>query len=118
MNATELAMAMLEWGELQARADELAAAIRDEVLALGKTQTVGKVRATYSKGRTIYDYELRADEGMSSPDVRLAEDWYNARDENTKTVHVTDWKAVCEAMGAKDVPVKAQGEPSVTVKFV
>jgi len=49
---------MLEWEEIQRKADELKAYIEAEVLAIGKTQTVGNVRATYSAGRKSYDYEI------------------------------------------------------------
>ena len=57
MNASELAIKMLEWEEAQRKANELAAEIETAVTEIGKTQTVGNVRVTYSKGRGKYDYE-------------------------------------------------------------
>ena len=108
MNATELATTMLRWGELQRQADALAADIEAAVLAIGKTQTVGDVRATYSKERVIYDYEAGA---FTLPDHEVS----RLMLEHTQTSY--DWKAICADAGV-DAPVKAQGEPSVTVKFV
>ena len=46
MNSSELAQKMLEWEQTQVKADALALEIREAVLSLGKTQTVGNVRAT------------------------------------------------------------------------
>ena len=56
VDVTELAHKMLEWQEAQARADLLKMDIEAAVLQIGKTQTVGNVRATYSAGRKSYDY--------------------------------------------------------------
>lgn len=57
MNASELASAMLAWENAQRLADALRIEIEAAVLEIGKTQTVGNVRATYSAGRRTFDYE-------------------------------------------------------------
>jgi len=44
MDSNELARKMLAWGELQEQAAELEAEIKEAVLEIGKTQTVGNVR--------------------------------------------------------------------------
>lgn len=120
MNATELATRMLEWETTQRAADALRAEIEAAVLALGKTQTVGNVRATYSAGRKSYDYEAVARAGMGSNDPAEAEIWWNVKDEHAQVIDKIDWKAVCETMhvAVDEIPVKSQSEPSVTVKLL
>ena len=61
MNATELATKMLEWETTQRSADMLRAEIEAAVLVVGKTQTVGNVRATFSAGRRTFDYRAAVD---------------------------------------------------------
>ena len=56
MNKSDLAQTMLKWEQVQREADALAAE-----LGIGKTQTVGNVRASYSGGRKSYDYQAAAD---------------------------------------------------------
>lgn len=60
MDANTLAKKMIEWGERKAELDALEEEIAAAVLEVGKTQTVGNVRATYSSGRGKYDYERAA----------------------------------------------------------
>ena len=60
MTQRELAEKMLTWGDLQAQANALAAEIQAAVLDVGKTQTVGTVRVTYSQPRKGYDYKTFA----------------------------------------------------------
>ena len=54
MDAKELAQAMLEWGNLQEKADALKQVIEAEVVAIGKSQTVGNVHCTFSNPRKVY----------------------------------------------------------------
>lgn len=82
---------MNKWEELKAEVDAIEDEIKAEVLALAKTQKVGKVTATYSAGRGSYDYEQMA--------MRL-EPEQEVIDKNTKPV--TDWRKVCEDAGATD----------------
>jgi hypothetical protein len=107
MNASELASKMLEWERVKRQLDDITEEIQATVLEIGKTQTVGNVRATYSAGRKTYDYQ-GASEG--SPIVNEAvKEMFSKR--------LIDWKAVCEHAGIEDVPFE-QGAPSVTVKLM
>jgi hypothetical protein len=110
MNPRELAQKMLQWEVMQIAADKLAAEIEAAVLELGKTQTVGNVRASYSKGRTAYDYETpaqAAEKAGSLPD--------GAIEANTKTV--INWRGVC-ADADIDPVMAGVRRPSVKLKFV
>ena len=115
MNSSELAQKMLEWEQTQTKADALALEIRDAVLALGKTQNVGNVRASYSAGRKSYDYEtaisMMGEAGLLLPDV--LKPYETVIPEIVKT----DYRAACKGMGVEDIPF-TQSEPSVSIKFV
>jgi hypothetical protein len=104
MSASELAKTMLEWEEVKRRLDLLTRGIEEAVLALGKTQVVGAVRASYSAGRKSYDYE-----GAAAKAIPPA-DW-----PNYQKPPAYDWKAACEDKGL-EVPF-TQAPPSVTVKL-
>ena len=105
MNATELATKMLEWETTQRAADALRAEIEAAVYALGKTQTVGNVRATFSAGRKTYDYRGA---------------WMvfaNGAEPGADFEKVTyDYRAAC---AANDLEARfTQSEPSVSVKLL
>ena len=110
MNASELAQAMLRWEQKRCEMDVLEAEIKAAVLAIGKTQTVGNVRASYSAGRKSYDYRGGIDgAGVLS----------DALDPYTTVIPATvsiDFRAACLGLGIVDVPY-TQSEPSVTVKL-
>lgn len=57
MDMSEFARKALEWEELQRKADELAVKLEAATVELGKTQTIGNVRVSYSAKRGRYDYE-------------------------------------------------------------
>jgi len=103
MNSTELAHKMLQWEELIRKAQVLECEIAQAVLEIGKTQVVGCVRATYSKGRTSYDYETA---GKTAPAEIIAQ----------YTVPKTDWRKVCQEAGI-EAPVAKQSPPSVRLKL-
>ena len=105
MNMSELAARMLAWEETQRRADEMRAEIEAAVLALGRTQTVGNVRASYSAGRKSYDYEAAA--------KPVADEETVARFTTPKV----DWKGICEHVGINEVPF-TQAPASVSVKLM
>lgn len=107
MNATELAKAMLEWEEMQRKADELAEAIKNTVMKIGKTQTVGNVRASFRSSIKRYDYQSAAD---GHPAVREAT-------LELFTKKSIDWRGVCKHAGIEDVPF-TQSEPSVSLKLL
>jgi hypothetical protein len=109
MEASELASKMLEWERKKRELDALEDEIVQAVLAVGKTQTVGNVRATYSGGRKSYDYQAAADGHpmVSDATVELF----------TVVTSRVDWKKICEHAGIDDVPF-TQSEPSVTLKML
>ena len=112
MDTTELAQKMLEWERRTREADALAAEIRAAVLDLGKTQTVGHVRASYSAGRKSYNYQAAAD---GHPWVSMATvSLFTTTIPQTEKV---DWAGICKHAGIEDMPF-TQSEPSVTVKLL
>ena len=119
MDASELAKKMLEWESKKRELDALEAEIKDAVMALGNTQTVGNVRATYSAGRRTFDYQtpvnvehVRAE--AAGEDVRVNE-VCAAIAHTSKTV--IDWKAACEALGLEKM-LEKEGAPSVALKLL
>lgn len=138
MNATELATRMLEWETTQRAADALRAEIEAAVLALGKTQTVGNVRATFSAGRRTFDYRAAVDNaeaagllapGSLAPWESNAIDYREVTESAIKdgllepgyltpftSVNI-DYTAAAKGLSL-DAPVKSQSEPSVTVKLL
>ena len=108
MNASELATKMLEWEQAKRGLDALTAEIEAAVLEVGQTQTVGNVRATYSGGRTSYDYQAA---GVNAPAGVVAD--YT----KTVTTTTTDWKTICDVEHIADIPF-TQSAPSVTVKLL
>ena len=112
VNRRELAELLLNWEIEKAALDELEREIRKLVLMLGETQTVGYVRASYSKGRTTYDYELacRNHEADMNP-VLVAK--------HAKTT--VDWRAMALEsleLAQAEIPVAKIGEPSVSIGLV
>jgi len=107
IDLSALASAMLEWEAKKKELDEIEAEIREAVLLIGKTQTVGNVRASYSAGRKTYDYEegARGHPMVSEATIRLF------------TTPKVDWKGICGHAGIDDVPYKESG-PSVTLKIL
>lgn len=98
------------WKELKQEINELEALIETEVLELGKTLTVGDVRASYSKGRTTCDYEAIATE-MAVPEAVL--------------MRYTEPKVNYKKLVESNPPTKKLMEkhtkvssPSVTVKLI
>jgi hypothetical protein len=104
MNPTELAHAMLEWETTQRKADELAETIKAAVLEVGKTQTVGNVRASYSAGRKSYNYR----EAWDIEFDELPEEQF--------MVVSYDYNAACKDAGI-EVPF-TQSDPSVSIKLL
>jgi len=138
MNETELAMKMLQYGDLKATLDVLEAQIKIAVLERGKTQTVGNVRASYSTGRKTYDYEAtinaaesagQLEPGCLAPFEAYSVD-YEAAVEGFKAAGLIDdsdldmfgkiavnYREACKTFGLEGV-VTSQQEPSVTVKLL
>ena len=94
MDKTQLTFKMLEWEMKRKELDELETEITEVVLERQKTYDAGNVRATYSKGRTSYDYRtpgLNAD-----PEVI---------DQNTQSTEVTNWESLARAIGATPLDI-------------
>ena len=104
-----LAEKMDEWGILKYRADMLERQIKEEVLQLSSSQSVGIVTARYSKGRGSYDYEQIA--RVVEPNIEIVE-------KHRKISY--DWKSICEESGASKKEMEMfykEGSPSVTLKL-
>jgi hypothetical protein len=132
MNASELAKKMLEWELKYRELDILEQAINLTVLEIGKTQTVGSVRATYSKGRAKYDYEMP---GQQAPQEIINNhshstidiDWMEVakdadyttemREKHTIKIVHTEWQKVCKDSEIEPLII-SQGEPKVKVKLL
>ena len=106
MDPSALAELMLKWERVRRMADEYEQAIKDAVLQMGKSQTVGNVVARHSKGRRSFDYETPGQ--AAPPDVIKA---------HTETIVRTDWGAVCKAAEIEPV-VTGESGPSVSLKLV
>jgi len=108
MNASELATKMLEWEKARRDLDLLESEIKEAVLEIGKTQTVGNVRATFSSGRITYGYEEAANKADAPTELI---------DVHSKTV--VDWRKVCEVMNIiDDVQAIKKSEPTVSIKLM
>lgn len=114
----QLVWLMLNWGKVRRQLTEIEEAIKDTVLVLGKTQTVGTVRATYSKPRSKYDYEgpirsLLASKSLPETDRDLLEQRIALYTEPS-----TNWRKVCERENIKPIVTPGEGPGSVTLKLL
>ena len=110
MNASDLAARMLEWEETQRKADALRSEIEAAVLEIGKTQTVGNVRASYSEGRKSFDYGAAVMAAVNAGAIEPG------AVQGYRTVSF-DYRMMCKDLSIVDVPY-TQSEPSVSVKLV
>ena len=138
MDNSQLAALMLQWEQVQRQADALRAQIEAAVLAQGKTQTVGNVRATFSAGRRTFDYRAAVDAaeasgqlepGALAPWEENRVDWFDAVQAAIQdgimdsgyliqfTETVIDYASAAKALKL-EAPVLTQAEPSVTVKLL
>jgi len=112
MDASVLAVKMLEWERLKRALDLLAERIQSAVLEIGKTQTVGNARASYSAGRKTYDYQEAADGHIHVGEATVS--LFTTIIPQTESV---DWRAICKHAGIEDIPF-TQSEPKVTLKLL
>jgi hypothetical protein len=110
MDANELAKKMLEWGDRKAELDALEEEIKVAVMELGATQTVGKVRASFSTGRKSYDYQ-RAVESYEAQGL-FTDD---ARKKYSKIAY--DYRAICNELMIVAIPF-TESPPSVTLRMM
>lgn len=137
MDNSQLAALMLEWEATQRKADELAEQIKAAVLAIGKTQVVGNVRATFSAGRRTFDYEAAIGNAIETGAIGLDDiapwemldiDYFAVVESavaggllsgeylDTYTRIKTDYAAAAKALKI-EAPVLTQSEPFVTLKL-
>ena len=109
MDAKELAELMLSWSDAQTEANTLRAKIEAAVMEIGKTQTVGNVKAKFSNGRKSYNYEAAAANHpmVSNATVSLF---------TTRPAPRIDWRGICNHAGIDDIPFTVS-EPSVSVSL-
>ena len=108
MDSSELATKMLDWEKRRRELDALEAEIKNAVLQIGKTQTVGNVRVSYSAGRRSFDYETPG----KTADENIIADYTK-----TVTTVTTDWKMICDVAGIEPL-VASQSEPTASVKLL
>lgn len=117
MDQSDLAKKMLTWERLQREADALRAEIEAGVLALGRTQVVGNVRATFNNPRRTYQYEAGFKAAwataLDKQDIPLLNKLEKAVD--AASAVKVDWREVCAGLEI-EAPYTT-GEPSVTVKL-
>lgn len=112
VNLSNLAATMLLWEQRRRELDRLENQIKDAVLILGATQTVGYVRATYNNPRKSYDYETPAKEFLSTlefPGLLVKEHTPEP---------VTDWRGLCKAENVEPIVTEGKGPGSVSVKLL
>ena len=98
----------LKWQELMEEAAEIAKELEAETLKLGKTQTVGDVRVTFSKGRGSYNYEtawMDSSNGEEPPEQYGEMKW--------------DYRKACADYGIDTKPYYAHTSgPSAKIKLL
>ena len=114
----QLAKDILEWREKRTELQVIEDRIKQAVLDLGKTQTVGDVRASYSAGRRTFGYK-EAVEGYVAQEPEDLVAFLERVEANTRVVTTTDvdYRAICDAWKLT-APVITEGNPSVDIKFV
>lgn len=138
MDASTLASLMLDYEAAQRRADALRTQIEAAVLEIGKTQTVGNVRATFSAGRRTFDYHAAIDAALNAgtlepeslaPYEMLDIDFFSVVESaiaggllsgeylDPYTRIKTDYASAAKGLGL-EAPVLEQKPASVTVKLL
>ena len=112
-----LAQYMLEWEMMKEELDAQEDDIKRIVLQLGETVTVGNVKASYSKGRTVLDYEGAVMLSLSDYSDKEMAVLEKSKEVNSTVKTSISWKNVCEDMGIKLIPELSHSGPSVTVKL-
>lgn len=115
VDRSALAELMLLWEKKRAELDMIELSIRVDVLALAKTQDVGNVRATYSKGRNEYDYETSALSHLGEDDFEGYKQYVPERVIPASVV--VDYRKACKDNHIEPNVVK-EGTPSVKVKLL
>jgi len=121
MDASQLALRMLDWEKKRVELDALEEEIKSAVLLIGGTQVVGNVRASYNGGRRSFDYEgpvmdmyrkALFDEETADTLIKVQ----GAINEHTRVVTTTDWRSACKDL-ALEAACVGKSDPSVTIKL-
>jgi hypothetical protein len=100
---------MIRYEGLKKACDALEASIKEEILKLGKSQSVGNVKATFTKGRKTINYQAIA-EPLAPIEIV---DKYTSKK--------VDWRKVFGEIDAENDIIEANttiGDPSVSIKIV
>ena len=113
MDAKELAQKMLEWQVNAERQQVLEKEISEAVLEIGKTQTVGNCRATFSKPRKSY-------QSWEDVVIAFANDIDKIKEKFTVVPEpFIDWQAAGKYMNVERNSWIPEGaKPSVRVKLI
>lgn len=104
MKSSAFAALVLDWEDAQRKADQIKALIVEETLKEQKSQKIGNVKVTYTKGRTTYDYETPTKNFGS----KFLDDYVSV---------VYDYRKACIDNKLEPIIVSV-GEPSVSIKLV
>ena len=113
MNASELALKMLEWERVKLQLDALEAEIKSAVLEIGKTQNVGNVKASYTAGRREFDFETPARESPLVGETTVALFTTHTPEQVIPASDTVDWRGICKHAGVEPLVTK---EPPPSVK--
>ena len=111
VDASQLAEKMLKYEKVYQELETIKNEIYFDVMKLKKTQTVGNVRVTYSKGRKSYDYESYV---LANDDIDAI-----AMEEHTTTTEVTkvDYRQIAKDHDPDAEVPFTQSAPSVRIKI-
>ena len=105
----ELPQLMHQWREAKATLEAIEQQISKQVMALGKTQNVDNIRASYSNGRKTLDYQ-----GACKDVPQETLDAYTKVIPESRKV---DYTALCKGEGIK-APELSKSAPKVTLKLI
>lgn len=108
---------MTEWGILRKQMDFLEKEIQEEVIVLGKTQTVGVVTAKYRKSSTNGSYNWEYIVMELEPEQELVDKF------TVQPPPKVDWKKIAEELKVEESLMKKhytepkEGVPTVTLQL-
>lgn len=109
MDTLELSKLFIERAELMKRMAEIDAIITEEVLALGESQKIAGVKATYYNESAERDYQAAAERYRGSPEF---DDAYK---KCTTFKPVTRWKDICDELLLGDAAIPITVKPAKVI---
>ena len=120
MDASQLALRMLDWEKKRVELDALEEEIKSAVLLIGGTQVVSNVWASYSGGRQSFDYEGPVmdvyHKALNEENDDTLIKVQGAINKHTRVVATTDWRSACKDL-ALEAACVGKSDPSVTIKL-